>query len=250
MKTVTYAAPKGERLLLTADGFLICTATAIIATSLEMALVVTTGTEGDQGVVGVALQLVSLLGMAASVLVGVFVAWRMHGRRLDWPVGGAMIAGVIVGAPIAAAGLFALSMFSRLIQMQSQSGPWALVGILVVLVVAFAAYPVIEAVRDLGAARRTHVALDWTRLVSAGVFVLLAGVVMPAVGASSSGAGAEAGEAGIFMIPLGAIAALALLGADVFYQWRERRAAAAGQADVGPKTPETPPAEVPEPPAE
>jgi hypothetical protein len=84
--------------------------------------------------------------------------------------------------------------------------------------------PVVDAARDLTPDRRVHTRLDWIRLAALAIIVSVV-VATAVIGAQT---GSELGEVGIFMVPLAAAGACAVLGADLIETWRAKRAPAAG----------------------
>jgi hypothetical protein len=84
---------------------------------------------------------------------------------------------------------------------------------------------IVDGIRDLTKTRRQHVSLDWVRLAAVAVIVLLGVVFLPYVSFTT---GSEIGEAGAFMVPFAAGAAVAVLGADLLRVSRERRHGTAG----------------------
>lgn len=217
---------KGEHAMLAADAFLFAAAVIIVLTgALELSMWLVFGSAAAiQSGLGPGLgSALSLGAMALGVFAGALVAWRLHGRTLDWPNAGGMLGGALIGSAVALPVLVAvwmgLSSIGRLVQPnRDQTGPWFEVGVLVVLVALVAGWAVADALRDAVRDKR-HVRLDWFRIGAVAVVVVLAGVLLPWIGATQ---GSELGEAGIFMLPFAAAGALAVVGADLLDVWRSR----------------------------
>ena len=208
------------RLALCADAFLY-TGALFLSTQGLLGIVATMATS-KTGEVPEWVQAPGLLFMIASLGAGAVFAWLMHGRELRGSSWLGMLAGVVVGGPLMVAAFLALLLLGRSIPnpVPSLEGPWGLVLVLVVAVVAFLALPMVDAARDLGADHRSHVRLDWMRIAA---FALITVVVIGTT-IYSVRTGSEAAEAGIFMVPFAGVAAVAVLGADLLESWRAKRA--------------------------
>jgi len=220
---------KGERLLLSADGFLFAAAFDIGVSALVLGgfalFRVDTASLGES--LNPALgSLISLVVTGVVVFAGAMLAWRAHGRPFDGTSVIGMLFGVVIGAaiamPVFVGGAWLMSRLP--LPGDPNSPPWFGIGVLAVLVLAFVALPMLDAARDARPSRRRHVALDWMR-VFALVFTVLMAAVLAMIGAAQ---GSEIGEAGIFMVPFAAAGAFAVLGADVLYRARQRREQAPG----------------------
>ena len=163
-----------------------------------------------------------------SLVVGPAVAWLLHGRHVDrhavigWGIG--LVAGVAV-----VGGLFGV-----LFAIGAAIGPVGgseFTGGIVLLVSAGAVFLAalvaldIDAVRDLSAARRTHVRLDIARLVAT-LIVLLAVAAVTVVQTIDPASGA--GDAGPFALFAGAIGAVTMLVGNIVHARLEKSAAHPG----------------------
>ena len=211
----------GGRLALCVDAFLYTGALFLLTQGLAGIATILVARFGSTG----AVEFAGLLLMAVSLLAGALLAWRLHGHELRGKSWLGMVAGVVIGGPLMIAAFFALFAVGRFIPnpIPSVEGPWGVVLVLLVAVVVFLAVPIVDAFRDLSARRRTHVRLDWMRLVA---FAIIA-VAVVATTAYGIRTGSEVAEAGIFMVPVAAAAACAVFGADLFEAWRARKAQAA-----------------------
>jgi hypothetical protein len=215
----TMARPvHGDRLALCVDAFLYTGTLFLLTQGLAGILSMLVANSAASGAVEAA----SMVLMVLSLLVGVLLAWRMHGRELKGRSWIGMIAGMVIGGPLTIAAFFALFSLGRFIPnpIPSVEGPWGLVFILLIAVVAFLAMPVLGAIRDLGAGHRKHVRLDWMRLGAFGIVAVT--VILTAIYGIQTQS--EVAEIGIFMVPGAAAGACAVLGADLFETWREDRA--------------------------
>lgn len=169
------------------------------------------------------MQAIGPLSMIVSLAVGALLAWRMHGHEIHGASWLGMIAGTVLGGPLLIAAFFALFMLGRFIPnpVPSVEGPWGLVAVVTVAVVAFLIVPIVDAMRDFATDRRVHVRLDWMRLAA---FAVAAALVAwtTVLGLQT---GSELAEAGMFMVPVAAASACAVLGADLLESWRAKRAA-------------------------
>ncbi|MGA8044916.1 MAG: hypothetical protein WCA30_01495 [Dermatophilaceae bacterium] len=153
------------------------------------------------------LEAVGALAMPLAVIGGPLLAWRIYGRHLGWrdlvaAAVGAMLGGALFGV-VFMAGFF----LTWLIQgpAAEEEGPWGLVIIATIAVVAFLARPVIGAVRDL-AGLKEHARRHALRL---GVVVLgLVAVI------ASMFVGGETAELGMFLLLPAVPAAVAAVAMD------------------------------------
>jgi hypothetical protein len=153
------------------------------------------------------LEAIGALGMPLAVIGGPLLAWRVYGRHLGWrdlvAAGvGAMLGGALFGVAFMA-GFF----LTWLIQGSGaeEEGPWGLIIIATIAVVAFLAKPVVVAVRDLAGAKE-HARRHGLRL--AVVVLALVAVV------ASVFVGGETAELGIFLILPAVPAAVAAVAMD------------------------------------
>ena len=211
----------GRRLMLCADAFLFSGALFMLTEGLMGIVVALTGSEAS---IPEWLEFAGIFLMLGSLVAGVVIAWRVHGRawrRQSW-IG--LLVGMVIGGAAMNLLILGIAAFGRFIPNPFPGeGPWGLVIVVVIAVVAFLAAPLVDAMRDLAPGRRVRVVIDALRLGAFAVIVaLVAGTV--AVGIQQE---SELGEAGLFMVLLAAPAALAVLGMDLFEAWRSKRDAAA-----------------------
>lgn len=205
---------KRRRLLLAADAFLFAAALDITVTALVLAVmsIVGGGPVPIDELFGPVLGGAVLFVMTALPIAGgAVLAWRMHGNALDGASTAGMALGLLIGGPLAMGVLVGASLLASLIPGDREQPPWLLIGVLAALVVLILSAPVVDAVRDARLRPPAHRALDITRFVALALVVVLAAIVLPAIGAAQN---SELAEAGIFMVPFAAGAALATLGAD------------------------------------
>ena len=214
----------GPRLMLCADAFLFSGALFMLTEGLIGIVVGLTGSEAS---IPEWMQFAGLFLMLVSLVGGVVIAWLVHGRawgKRSW-VG--LLLGIVVGGVAMNVAIMAIAAFGQFIPSPiPDEGPWGLVIVIVIAVIAFLAVPLFDAVRDLAPARRQRVTVDALRLGSFAVIVaLVVGTV--AVGIQE---GSEVGEAGLFMVLLAGPAAVAVLCMDLFEAWRSKRDGAAQSA--------------------
>lgn len=212
-----------KRLLLAGDAFLFAAALVIMGSAVIIGVNQLTGAL-DQDTVSatagaLAIQGASLLVALLAVGAGAVMAWRLHGRELTPQVGIFMALGVILGTPLAFGAMGTLAFLMSRVG-DRQGPPWLAIGILAAAVLALLAVPVIDAVRDMRGSRE-HSRIDRLRLAALAVVVALAVIAFPVLGAIGDN---EMGEAGVFMVPFSAAAALAVLGGDLYCRYRDRRA--------------------------
>lgn len=219
------ARPDGSgRFLLAADAFVFAAALDILVSSVFIVLNVLTGFANtdmtEAGAAARTLQVAFLLVTIAVIGLGAAFAWRAHGRTVSRSVVLGMVAGAIVGTPLAVAVFgFAAMLLSRVPLGSRDDPPWLALGLLVAVVIAFLAAPVVHAIRDLSGPK-LDARLDWLRLGALGIVVAIAGVALPVIGAAGDG---EIAEAGIFMVPFAAAAVFAVLGADLAERLKGRK---------------------------
>lgn len=202
---------KGQRLGLTADAFLFSAAFDIAVTTLLLGVPSALGADLSKlDALGPYLgSIISLVVTAIVVFAGAAFTWRMYGRRLDGRAIAGMVAGVVVGGPAAMAVFTTSAMLLSRIPGRREGPPWLAIGLLAVLAIAFAAVPIVNAVRDMSGGR-DHLLLDRLRIIAL-LVTIGCSVALPFMG----GKNGELGEAAIFMVPFAAAGALAALGADI-----------------------------------
>ncbi|MGN8244737.1 hypothetical protein ACTHAM_001842 [Cellulomonas soli] len=215
----TLGSATWRRLLrLCVDAFLLTGLLFVLTQGVLAALAAAVGF--DEGDPPVWLGLLSPLLAVAAVVGGAVSAWLLHGRTLSWPVWLGMALGAVLGAPLVSAAFMAVAGLSQLVPWRSREseGPWFLVALVTLAVVAFLAVPVVDAVRDLTGARETVVA-DRVRLVALLLTVLVVAITT-AIGVSRSD---ETGEVGLFLVLVAVPAATSVVGADLVLRSRARR---------------------------
>lgn len=206
-----------ERHHLAADAFLFAALVFLVGIGLQelLAALVTDGPSGTPGPVW--LELVGAVALPVAVLGGPLLAWRVHGRGPGWRDVLAAVLASLLGSVVLGLAFTTLFLLLRLLPSfrPQDEGPWDLVAIVTIAVVALLARPVLAAVRDLTGARR-HARRDTLRLGA--LTVMLAAVVI------SLFVGGEGAELGLFLAMPAAVAALAVAAMD---WWRSRRVEAA-----------------------
>jgi hypothetical protein len=219
-----------ERVALAGDALLMTAAAFSAVIGLTAVLVAPTGTP-EPGMEW-ATALSSVLAMAVGVVVPILV-WLMHRRRLT---GMAVLGGVLGGLStgIVFMGMVALSALFGLLA--SPFTDWEFAGPVAMLVVASAAFVavglwlVVEAIRDLGPARRAHLLIDVLRLVSAVVLTVVTVGVAVWIG---SHPGDESAEAPVYAMVVGLGGAFAVLGAELLTGLSKPKAPPASPALTG-----------------
>ncbi|WP_345208397.1 hypothetical protein [Fodinibacter luteus] len=203
-----------------ADAFLYAACIFLVAIGVQelLAYLVSGGEPGTLVTPPVWLELVGALAMPVAAIGGPLLAWRASGRTFGWRVLVAAVVGAVVGSALIGMAIIALvSVLRRLPGLfPEDEGPWELVVIAALAVVAFLAEPVVAAVRDLTGTRR-HPGRDWLRLgiVAIGLAAVVASVV----------AGGESAELGLFLALPATAAACAAAAMDL---WQSRRAQGSG----------------------
>lgn len=221
---------KREHALLIGDGWLLTAGTMSVAMALMFAFMAIPGVEQGPDLVSA---LVSNVLLLAGGVGGVVITWLLHGRRITLitVIGGLLgtaAGGVLV--PIAAGLSFLLGFPLKLFTDWEFAGPVAMLVLLSAALLALTGWLLVDGLRDLGAARRTHVRLDIARIVAAVAFVLLAAVCVYLIFAQP---GPEQGEAFIWVMAGGAVGAGVVAGADlatVFVKGPKRKDSAAAGA--------------------
>jgi hypothetical protein len=146
--------------------------------------------------------------LAGSVVIGVFGAWRAHGRGLRGSTWAGMVLGLVAGTVVMALGFWAIVAVRSVqpVVFPESSGPWDLVAVVVVSALVLVVPAAVMAVRDLRGQRESARA-DVLRLVALGVALLLV--------VGSIAIGGETAEAGIFAAGIGGAAAFSAWGAAI-----------------------------------
>lgn len=208
------------RLMLCADAFLFSGALFMLTEGLIGIVVGLTGTEAS---IPEWMQFAGLFLMLVSLIGGVVTAWLVHGRAWGKHSWIGLLLGIVVGGVAMNVAIMAIAAFGQFIPSPiPDEGPWGLVIVTVIAVVAFLAVPLFDAVRDLTPGRRLRVPVDLLRL---GAFVVIVALVVATVAVGLQ-EGSEVGEAGLFMVLLAGPAAVAALCLDLFEAWRSKRDAA------------------------
>ena len=153
------------------------------------------------------LQAVGALGMPLAVVGGPLLAWRVYGRHLGGRELLAAVVGAVLGGAVFGIAFFALVFLTRLVPspVPEEEGPWGMVIVTAVAVVAFLAKPVVVAVRDL-AGSKEHARRHGLRLavVALGLIAVIASVLV----------GGETAELGMFLLLPAVPAAVAATAMD------------------------------------
>ena len=101
------------------------------------------------------LEVVGALGMPLALIGGPLLAWRVHGRHLQWRDLVAAVVGALLGSAVFGVVMLVLVPLTRLVQgpAMDEQGPWLAGAVAALAVVAFLAKPVAAAVRDLTGAK-------------------------------------------------------------------------------------------------
>ncbi|HRA27893.1 MAG TPA: hypothetical protein PLL68_15690 [Ornithinibacter sp.] len=157
------------------------------------------------------LEVVGALGMPLALIGGPLLAWRVHGRHLQWRDLVAAVVGALLGSAVFGVVMLVLVPLTRLVQgpAMDEQGPWLAGAVAALAVVAFLAKPVAAAVRDLTGAKE-HARRHGLRLaiVAVGLVAIIASVFV----------GGETAELGAFLL-LPAVPAVGAVGAMDW--WRD-----------------------------
>jgi hypothetical protein len=164
------------------------------------------------------LQVMSALSMPVAAIGGPLLAWWTYDRHLAWREIVAAVVGAVLGGVGLATAFLVLSLVRRAVPGPAPEGqgPWLLIVVAALAVVAFLATPVVAAVGDL-ARSQEHARRDWLRLTM--VAIALVAVVL------SVALGGETAEVGIFLLLPAVPAAVAAVAMDWWRSEHERRAA-------------------------
>ena len=159
------------------------------------------------------LEAVGALGMPLAVIGGPLLAWLVYGRHLGWREPLAAVVGAVLGGAVFGIAFFALVFLTRVLPspVPEEEGPWGMVIVAALAVVAFLAKPVIVAVRDL-AGIKEHARRHGLRLAAVvlGLIAVIAAVFV----------GGETAELGMFLLLPAVPAAVAAIAMD---WWHVRR---------------------------
>lgn len=148
-------------------------------------------------------ELLNQIAILVVLVGGALVAWVMHGHGVRPRSLVGLLLGLIAGAVVCGIGFgllwgasrFLIDPVLRAVAPDAAEGPWGLVVLVVIAGIAFLAVPVLSAVRDLIARP------DRRQVTIAAVRITLLALIMAAIVATVF-AGDEAGEVGIFMVPI------------------------------------------------
>ena len=157
-----------------------------------------------------------LLGQVAILFSGAggpLLAWILHANRVRWLTLAGLLLGLVAGGVVVGLvfgvffflGRFVVDPLLRLLPGDLPEGPWGLVVLATIAVLALLAVPVFSAVRDLAARpSRRRVMLALVRLGL--VILILAAVIVTVV------IGGETAEVGLFMVMFAASGAAGAAG--------------------------------------
>lgn len=197
-----------ERHSLAADAFLYAAMIFLVAVGVQEGIAyLLAGGEMETWTPPGWLEAIGALGMPLAPIGGPLLAWWVHGRHLGWRELVAAVVGALVGGAVFGIAFFALILLTRLLPspVPEEEGPWGMVIIAALAVVAFLATPVIVAVRDLAGAKE-HARRHGLRLLAV-VLALLAVL-------ASMFAGGESAELGMFLLLPAVPAAVAAAAMD------------------------------------
>ena len=202
-----------DRLELAGDGGLFTAAAFAALTSVGFGLMLLDGGSAG-GFTGGALAFLEWLLTVAGFVVGPYLAWRLHARRIDKFAFGGAVTGWVVASAIVGGCVMLVAGLSSLLDMVL---PGEFTGPLVMLAIVAGAFLVVviwllaSAVRDLAGARE-HTVLDIWRLVATLAIIAFAvGVALyqrakPEV---------DVAEAAIFMLVGGIFGGVGIFVADI-----------------------------------
>lgn len=197
-----------ERYPLAADAFLYAAMIFLVAGILQEGIAyLLSGGEMGAWTPPVWLEAIGALGMPLAVIGGPLLAWRIYGRHLGWRDLLAAVVGAVLGGAVFGIVFLALVFLMRLVPspVPEEEGPWGMVIVTALAVVAFLAKPVIVAVRDL-AGMKEHARRHGLRLavVVLGLIAVVASVFV----------GGETAELGMFLLLPAVPAAVAAVAMD------------------------------------
>jgi hypothetical protein len=197
-----------ERYPLAADAFLYAAMIFLVAMVLQGGIAyLLSGGDTGTWTPPVWLEAVGALGMPLAVVGGPLLAWLIYGRHLGWREVVAAVVGAVLGGAVFGVVFFALVFLTRLIPspVPEEEGPWGMVIVTALAVLAFLAKPVIVAVRDL-AGIKEHARRHGLRLavVLLGLIAVIASVFV----------GGETAELGMFLLLPAVPAAVAAIAMD------------------------------------
>ena len=204
------AVASRERHHLAADAFLLAALIFLVVIAVQESTALLLGA-GESGTwtSPVWLEAISALGMPLAVIGGPLLAWRLYGRHLGWRDLVAGVMGIVLAGAAFSIAMVGIVFLTRFIStaVDDEEGPWGLVVIATLAVVAFLAGPVAAAVRDL-VGPKEHLGRHLLRLaiVALGLVAIVVSVFI----------GGEVAELGLFML----LPAIPAGGAAFAMHWR------------------------------
>ncbi|MGA8047614.1 MAG: hypothetical protein WCA30_15250 [Dermatophilaceae bacterium] len=204
------AVASRERHYLTADAFLLAALIFLVAIAVQQTIALLLGA-GESGTwtPPVWLQAIGALGMPLAVIGGPLLAWWLYGRHLGWRDLVAGVMGIVLAGAAFSIAMVVVVFLTRVIStsVDEDEGPWGLVVIATLAVVAFLAGPVAAAVRDL-VGPKEHLGRHLLRLaiVALGLVAIVVSVFI----------GGEVAGLGLFML----LPAIPAAGAAFAMHWR------------------------------
>ena len=208
-ETLQRPAVRGrERYPLAADAFLYAAMIfLVVMVAQEGIAYLLSGGEMGTWTPPVWLEAIGALGTPLAVIGGPLLAWRVYGRHLGWRDLLAAVVGAVLGGALFGIAFFALIFITRLVPSPApeEEGPWGMVIVTALAVVAFLAKPVVVAVRDL-AGTKEHARRHGLRLalVVLGLIAVIAAIFV----------GGETAELGMFLLLPAVPAAVAAIAMD------------------------------------
>lgn len=219
-----------DRVVLAGDAFLFAAALDLGVTTAILGTLVFMGFDA----VSLESALGPVIGAFASpvltlvlVLGGAIVAWRLHAYPMDRRAWTGMALGLLLGVPAMLAVIVISIQIGIRVTGSPDRPPWALIAVFAAAALALAFSPIVDAARDAAPERRAHLRLDWLRVGALGLTAVCALVIIPILAGTL---GPEVAEAGVFMVPFAAGAALAVTGADFLRRRHDRSAGSSAGA--------------------
>lgn len=173
-----------------------------------------------------ALGFVIWLFTVAGFLVGPLLAWKLHGRHFDGRGILAVVIGLFVGGAVMQATAMVVAGLSYLVGLLFSgefTGPLIMLTILAAAALGVVVWIMVDAVRDLSASRRNHVALDVWRIVAlTAVIAFVIGSVLRQIAVPNEGVI----EADVFMLAGGVVGGATVMAADFVAGLMSRRSGA------------------------
>ena len=205
-----------DRVDLAADAFLLAGLIFLIGTLIQTFAVL--GFDG-KATFSMWTELIGLASIVVAVIGAPLTVWLLHGHHLKMHDAFGALLGLVIGGVVGIGAFFLVFQLWRMVPAvfdRDKYGPVDLAVVMALAAVVFLFGPVKHAVVDLRGERR-QVRIDWVRLGA------LAALVVVVLGSLFLGDP----EVGLWLVPIGAGAAMAILGAELAGERLARKTAGA-----------------------